>query len=365
MEKENSMSLPSTRFQGSLYQRQDGYWVAALTVNGRRIVRYARTQRAAKEKLASLQREHYLGTLAHPTKLTVADWIEEWLRQGETTLRPSTLRVYRQVLTLVLGYIGSGRLDHLTPVMVAGALNSLRRKGRGSRQLQLAYTYLRTALQRAVDLGMLGHNPAAKAPKPRHEPSERHYWSAEEMRRFLAVAQGSHYQHASLLAFLLGSGLRISEALGLRWEDVDMGQGLVHVRRAVVYAGQEATLQRPKTKAGERTVTLPDFALDLLRRKPRPLTDDAPVFTTTTSTTPTPGVIRDTLVLLCDQAQVPFVNVHGLRHCHAALLLSQGLDLQVLRRRLGHATVDMSVNRYAYALRPDSDAAEAVQQALN
>ncbi|MBI4498824.1 MAG: site-specific integrase [Chloroflexi bacterium] len=350
---------------GTVYQRKDGRWVAALSLAGRPITRYAKTEKEAKAKLADLQREHYTGTLTAPTRMTLGEWLAEWLEQCETNLRPSTLRCYRQVLAPLFPLMGHIRLDRLTPATISSALSDLRRKGKGTRQVQLAHTYLHAAFQRAADLGMVGHNPVAKVPRPKHEPTERQYWDADQMRAFLNTALTSPYQHAPLLAFLLGTGLRFGEALGLRWADVDLSRGVVVVRRAIVWAGTQATVQRPKTKAGERAVTLPGFILTLLCRMPRPIDLNAPVFVTETSTTPLPGTVRKTLQRLCKEAGVPFLNVHGLRHCHAALLLAEGLDLQALRRRLGHATVDLSVNRYAYALRPDGEAAKAVDRALS
>ena len=82
---------------------------------------------------------------------------------------------------------------------------------------------------------------------------------------------------------------------------------------------------------------------------PRPLDADTQVFQTENGTTPTKSNLRRALAALCKQAEVPFINVHGLRHVHAALLLREGIDPQALRRRLGHSHVSMTLDRYAYA----------------
>lgn len=352
---------------GSVFQRKDGYWVASIRIGrGKRVDRYAKTETAAYQTLATLQRQYYIGTLTPATKLTLSEWLTEWLQQREGQLRPSSLRTYRMVLTRLSDCIGHSRLDKATPALIANGLAQLRKKGMGSRRVQMAHAYCRAAFNDAVRQGVIGYNPAERIPNPKHEASEQAEWNREQMKAWLHRAMNSPYQHAPLLAFLLGSGLRFGEAIGLRWTHLDLQQGVITIRRAIVWEGNSRnSVQGPKTKHGLRSVTLPDFCIDILRALPRPLNDDAPVFKTATGTTPAQSVVGATMRKLCQQADVPSIPPHGLRHCHSALLLADGLDLQALRRRLGHARVDMSVNRYAYALRPDAEAAEAVQRALS
>ncbi|MCX6021665.1 MAG: hypothetical protein NTZ05_08030, partial [Chloroflexi bacterium] len=118
---------------GSVYQRGDGYWVATVTLAGRRIVKYAKTEREAKQKLADLQREHFDGTLAAPVKLTVSEWIEQWLEQSQPNLRPSTHYTYSSTLPPLTALIGHVRLYRLTPAAIASALSKLQRQGKGAR----------------------------------------------------------------------------------------------------------------------------------------------------------------------------------------------------------------------------------------
>ena len=353
-----------TPAHGSVYQRKDGYWAAALSVAGRRVVRYARTQREAREKLAALLADHRLGTLAPPASLTLDAWVDRWLATRAADLRPSTLATYRDVLGRVTARCGHVRLSRLSPALLAGVLADLRRTGMGARRVQMAYTYLHACLGQAAALGLLGYNPLDRVPKPRGEAQERRYWTAAEARRFLSAALRSSHQHAPLLAFLLGTGLRLSEALGLRWADVDLGAGVVHVRRALVWTGTGPVLGLPKTRQGERAVDLPAWCLDLLRRLPRPLSEEAPVFTAEGGATPTKSNVRRAMLRLCELAGVPYVHPHGLRHVHAALLVAGGLDPQSLRRRLGHAHVSMSLDRYAYPVRSDAAAVAALEAVL-
>lgn len=349
---------------GSVYQRGDGYWVAAVLVAGRKIVRYSRTERDAKRKLLDLQRQHYLGQLAPPARMPLAEWVQTWLRQHAADVRPSTLATYRQVLAPLAGRIGHVRIDRVTPALVASTIADLQAAGMGARRVQMCRCYLRTALRDAVRFGIIGANPVDQVRKPRYEPAERRYWTPDEARRFVSAATDSGHQHAPVLLFLLATGCRLGEALGLQWSDVDAAAGSVTIRRAVVWVDGRPTLQRPKTAAGVRTVALPGFGREALTLIPRSLDRDANVFVTEVGATPTKSNVRRALQALSRRASVPFVNVHGLRHVHAGLLLAAGIDPQALRRRLGHAHVSMTLDRYAYAVRPDTDAADALGRAV-
>jgi integrase len=79
---------------------------------------------------------------------------------------------------------------------------------------------------------------------------------------------------------------------------------------------------------------------------------------------PSPSNLREALLGLCDKAGVTRIQVHGLRHVHAALLAGVGLDPHSLRKRLGHAHVSTSMSVYAYAIQPDSVAVDAFERAI-
>ena len=103
--------------QGSVYQRADGYWVASIRIGCKKVVRYAKSERDAARKLHDLLKEHHLGALVQPNRLTLEEWVQQWLL--ERKLRPSTLRTYVEVLAPVLHQIGHSRLDKLTPLLLS------------------------------------------------------------------------------------------------------------------------------------------------------------------------------------------------------------------------------------------------------
>ena len=358
------MPLPSTL--GSAYQRKsDGRWCACITLGKRRIVRYATTEREAKRLLQQMIRDNHLGTLAAPTRATVAEWVAKWLDQMGQDLRPSSLRTYRQTLEPLSGLLGHHRLDHLTAATVADAFSTLRQQGRGARRLQLGYGYLKACFDHAVKLDVIAVNPLGRVPRPKWVPQERRYWTTTEAAAFIRVATASKYRWAPLLVLLTSCGMRVSEALGLTWADVDLRAGTLRIERALVWSGGVYVLGAPKTRAGRRVIGLPAVALEALRRLPRPISDDSRIFRTTTSTAPHPDRLRRTMVQLCAQAGIERLNIHGLRHVAAMLALQATHDPHATARRLGHADVGVTMRIYGYDGSRDSDVATAIDALIS
>jgi integrase len=349
---------------GSVYQRKDGQWAAAVVVGGRKVVRYGKTEREARQRLRELLAADHNRTLAAPTKLTLAEWAERWLRALEVDRRPSTMRDYQQALAPIVARLGKVRLDKLAPMALDLTFTDIRRAGIGTRSIQQGYTVLGTCLGAAVRLGVIAANPLDRVQKPKHVAQERTRWTDVEAQRFIMVAAGAPHRYAPLLLLLIGGGLRISEALGLAWNDVDLSAGTVSITKALVWAGKRASVQPTKSKAGTRTITLPSVTRVAFARLPRPLDGSTPIFTTAGGLPPGATAFRRTMRAVCRQAEVPVIRIHDLRHSHASLLVAAGVDLATVSKRLGHSKISTTANIYTHAIRPDSAAVEAFERAI-
>jgi len=354
--------MPGRRPNGAGSIRPHGRgWQGSIRLGGRRYWVSAPTRQEVRDRLWELAMRHRQGALSPPSRLTVGEWVEEWLRLQEGRLRPTTLRTYRQVLLPLLPHLGRVRLTALSPLHIAQALEGLRRQGKGARQVAMAYAYLRACLRAAVALGLLAQDPSQRVPRPREQRREAQDWTLLDMRRFLQTCLEDGRPISLMFAFMLLTGLRPGEAAGLQWGDVDTRSGTLTVRRAVVWEGTTRFhIHPPKSKAGERTISLSQAALSLLGRLEK---RSIHIFWDTTP--PPPWTVSRVMAELCQKAGVPRRPAHYLRHCHASLLAASGLDVKTLQRRLGHAQASVTLDVYAYTLSEmDKRAAEMVDRAL-
>jgi integrase len=356
--------------QGSVYQRgSDGRWVAAVRLpGGKRLVRYAGSEREARAKLAELLRNQGAGLLAAPSRMTVGEWVERWLERKASTVRPKTRRLYTEVLGHLVAEVGAVRLDRCGPLLLAEAFRRMAARGVGSRVREQAFTYGKACFAEAVRVGALAQNPFDRLDKPKHEGRERPEWSPAEAARFLAACERSRLRYAPLCGLVLLSGLRRGEACGLTWADVDLGGRQLAVRRQRTTLGGVPRTAPLKTKAARRLVPLSERAVGLLRRQWESLPEErrrpeSPVFCTDRGTPPHPDNLKRTLRALCQEAAVPPLPLHGLRHVFAALAAAGGLDPVALAAVLGHARPSTSLDIYSYAVGVER-AADAVERGL-
>jgi integrase len=180
------------------------------------------------------------------------------------------------------------------------------------------------------------------------------------MRNFLRTCMEDRRPLAIMLSLSLLSGLRIGETLGLRWEDVDLKGASLVVKRNVVWAGSTWHIGKPKTKAGERAVTLPASAVALLRRLPR---NSVHLFWL--KQPPPSKQVSNVMRELCERARVPRRPPRFLRRAHAALLTAAGADPKSLQKRMGHSQISTTLDIYAYSITEmDKKLAELVDRAL-
>ena len=220
------------------------------------------------------------------------------------------------------------------------------------------YTVLSSALSKAKGEGLIKVNPAAEATLPRVPKPKITVLTQEQLDALLEAAKGTRFY--ALLYVLAYTGLRLGEALALKWEDVDLDRGVLFI------------VGETKTEESVRAVGLDDDTVAVLRRHkkeqewlkrmegPR-YENQGLVFTTERGTSPSPSNLRNRyLYPLCEKAGVPRVNFHALRHTHASLLLTANVHPKIVSERLGHASIETTADRYQH-LSPTLQAAALEQ----
>jgi len=353
--------------EGAIYKDR-GRWVAALTVgwdrNGRRrrLRHSAKTRKEAADWLAARLAERQRGTLAEPTRQTVREFLEAWLRDwARTSVGPRTFETYSRVVRrYVVPVLGEVPLAKFGPQHLQRLYRPLIEAGH-TRTALLVHATLHRALGFAVRWNLLARNPADLVDAPKHRYGEMQALDAEQARRLLEAARGERLEAVYVLA--LACGLREGELLGLKWEDLDLKEGVLHVRRTLAWVDGGPRFLEPKTEKSRRTVVLPAVALAALKKhrarqaEERLTLGDAwaypdLVFTTRIGTplAKSDFIRRDFKRLLAKAGLPPSVRFHDLRHTFATLTLAGGADLKAVQAALGHARLTTTADTYAHVL---------------
>ena len=362
------------------------------------------TEREAREALGQAVARAAGGGYVEPTKLTVREYLQRWL-DGKGKLRASTRRSYAAHVDLYLspglGYlrladlrdvhverlyavlplVGRTSTDDEMPEELRRIL-SVRKPGQhirplGDATIHRIHATLMSALNNAVKRKLIPANPASfvevptgRRPKAvvwtpaRIEAWKRTgvrpavaVWTAEDAGAFLdSISDHRLYPLFHLVAY---RGLRRGEAVGVRWEDLDLEAGSLTVTQQVVQLGWATEIGEPKTDSGARTIALDAVTVTVLRRWLKRQqgeaaapgwTDSGHVFTREDGAPLHPAQVTSTFQELYTAAGLPPIRLHDLRHTAASLALQAGVPLKVVSELLGHSSLAITADTYTSVL---------------
>ena len=363
--------------EGSISKRADGRWTGRVTLpSGKRKDFYGRTRAEVAQKVASALRDIEHGQPVISEKELVASYLDRWLADTvRTSVRPSTYASYAQhVRDHLSPHVGRVRLAALAPQHVQKLLNDLQEAGLSPMTVLHVRATLRRALGQALKWGLVTRNAAALVDPPKAKRHKVEAISTEGARAILTALRGHRLE--ALFTVAIAVGLRQGEALGLRWQDVDLEQGKLSVRNALQRVNGKLQLVEPKSASSHRTVPLPAIAVLALRQHralqgrerlqagDRWVESDHVFASAVGAPIDGPNVTR-TFQKLLAAAGLPRHRFHDLRHDCATLLLAQGVNMRVVMETLGHSQISLTMDTYSHVL-PDlqREAANQMDAAL-
>ena len=369
--------------EGSIYQwSSDGRWMGAATVGldpaGRPIRKSvsAKTRAEVVRKLKALSRQIDDGLITAEKAPTLEFLFERWFVDvmAREVVR-STIDNYRSIVKFhILPTFGRKRVDELTVVEVDRLLAAKMASGLSPSTVHRIRAVLSQCLDQGIRWGVTPRNVARLSRSPKLIRPEGRTLSPEQARGFLASLQG--HRNEALYTLMLSTGMRRGEAMGLRWEDVDLERGVIRIRRSLKRESGHIVTADTKTLKSRRAVNLPEPVVDLLVRhhdqqeKERvdlgaAWVETGFVFTSSIGTPIDPRNLYRDFQKVCEKAGLSHWHPHELRHSAASLMLANGVKLQVVSQVLGHSSIRMTADVYGHILDPDREqAAKAMTSVL-
>lgn len=350
--------------EGSISQRKDGVWQAAVSVgDGKRQYFYGKTRREVAEKLKVALRDQQQGLLIVGPDVAFDRFLERWLQDSvKPSVRPKTYESYaRQVRVHIAPALGGLKLTKLAAADLQRFYRAMLDAGLAPGTVNRQHAIIHRALAQATRWGLVARNVADLVDPPRPEHKEMQPLTPSQVGEFLRAARDDRFFALYVLA--IATGMRQSELLGLTWRDVNEADALVYVRQQLIYTpGAGFSFSEPKTAKGRRAIALPGMVVEALRahrvnqESEKILVGEAweengLVFPNEVGRPIERGnLVRRSFLPLLDRAGLPRIRFHDLRHTAATLLLSEGAHPKVVQERLGHSTIGVTLDVYSHVL---------------
>jgi integrase len=375
------------------YTKKDGtvsvYWQYLVSVPGpdgqpKLEWRNAPSQRVAEDARAERKAEVRRGEAVSVNRLTYGAFLQEWLPRhiALKELRPSTVRGYEMVIRLYIEpELGNIPLQRLDEARVQDFLVRLKsgpgRKGKklSVQSIRNVLTVLSASLKDAKRRRLIARNPCADLERPankgKKDSHQGRQLTRDQARQLFPLLEGERY--GPLLVLMLTAGLRRSEAIGLRWSDVDWERRVLQVRQAITDVNGNLHTDEPKSWASEREVKVPPQVVELLRvhqehqQAQRAAAGEAwkdhdLVFCSAKGKPIFPSNVYRRFRQLLERAGIPHTGLHGLRRTASSIVNAETGDIFIAAQMLGHAHPDVTRKHYVKAREDAQELAAAAME---
>lgn len=343
-------------------KRSDGRYQIRFTIDGKRYSVYGKTQKEAREKAEEKRiaiKEHGIPSNSN---ITLKKYFEYWITAKKGTVKGITIYDQKTAFSAVLVLIGARRLskiDRMTVIQVQNKLAESVSAQTANYKINILYSVCKTA----VYDGILSQNPCEGVKPlritktPARETIHRSLTEDELKSFFKTYAERYGGWYADMFKFLLYTGCRFGEAAALRWSDVDMKNGVLHiVRTATKDADGKRTTGTPKTRTSKRDIPLNAAIISVLKQQKQRLTDrfgkitPILVFVSLKGASVRQDTVYKQIIETCKASGIDNFGMHAFRDTFATMAIRQGMQPNTLKELLGHSSFSMTMDLYAHVL---------------
>ncbi|MBR2284701.1 MAG: tyrosine-type recombinase/integrase [Ruminococcus sp.] len=337
----------------NIYKRKDGRWEGRYkcgyddTGKARYRSVYARTYQEVRDKLAQVKSST---TAVSSGKRTVKDLFDEWMKAVELKVKISTFSCYQMKISKhILPVFGGLYYDRLTADNLHAFIRSKLKEGLSAKYISDIIVVFKSMAKYISKVHGYA-NPLEHVVLPKIEKTDMRLLTPLEQKRLCQLTMD--HTDTTKLGVLLSyhTGLRIGEVCGLKWSDIDLSKGIIHITRTVqrIYKNGSTRLVigSPKSRSSMREIPLPKFLVRILSQHK---STDSAFLLSGTEKPIEPRTMQYRFCSLLKKANLPSVNYHSLRHMFATNCLALGFDVKTLSEILGHGSVETTLNRYVHS----------------
>ena len=348
----------------------------------------AKNKTETQKELALFITEIETGQALSAKKMRFRDYADFWINNyAIPNLSPKTYERYKSMLKArILPYLGNMYLDKIQPMQLMYLYQELsestyvRKKVShklSSKTVLEHHRLLHSMLQQAVYWQMIPYNPASRVRPPKAKKPNINFYDDAQTIALIKALEGEELKFRVIILLTIFTGLRRGEVLGLEWQDINFKNSSLTVRQASQYVSSIGIYTKdPKTETSNRIISIPESIIKLLKEyqkeqlKSRLRLGDKWIetdrlFVQWNGAPMHPDTITKWFRQFLEDKNLPHITFHGLRHTHATLLISQGLDVRTVSNRLGHAQASTTLNIYAHAFaKMDREASDKLDNLL-
>lgn len=331
-----------------VYKDENGLWRSQFYYTDWTGKRHKKNKRGFRTKKDAQQYEaEFIRVAKADMDMKFSSFVEVYLKDKEVELKARTLRNKTYMLqTHVIPYLGEKKMNEITPADIIAWQKTVREsRDYSEAYLRMLQNQVTAVFVHATKIYYLKDNPCKRVKKMgRSDDRSLTFWTLEEYQRFISTFDKDSMQYL-IFEILFYTGMREGELLALTRNDIDLVQHTIKITKTFYRHNREDVITAPKTDNSIRTIDIPGFLageirdyLDRLYRYPA----DARLFPVVAES------VQQAMRRHIKKADVSRIRVHDLRHSHCAYLINQGVQPLIIKERLGHKDIKITLNTYGH-----------------
>ncbi|WJE48936.1 site-specific integrase [Peribacillus frigoritolerans] len=318
------------------------------------------TKKEAEHALSEFLNDVRLGNYVEPDKMTLSDFIQDWLKEMKLNVAVSTYQNYISFNKCHINpRLGHFRMQKIEPLIVQRFIYDLvEETALSSNTIKKIIDMLKVVFRKAVSLKLVNENPVLNVTLPKRKNLEMTAWDTEQVEYFIQHSKKHRFYTVYLIALL--TGMRKGEITGLRWKDIDFEQKIIYIRQIYDINAKQFKVGA-KTSAGVRSIHIPDVLIEQLKKerlvvvghklKQGPNFNDYDLVVCTRYGNPLDSAtLSKRLKAQAIKLGLPTIRFHDLRHTHVTMLIKQNVNVKVISERVGHTSIQITLDKYSHVL---------------